>query len=130
MLIYKIIDGQFAHKDCYLEVVMDDMAFSAYTSPRIRQKSTKLEDIGDAMVRELEFSKITLRLREHGEDGEDGDGLIGKLVGNTMETLKNCLVSERLPLVRFGTNQNRTIRLYSKLKGIRKALSQLRSRSA
>lgn len=43
------------------------------------------------MVRELEFSEITLRLREHGDEGKDS--VLAKLSGSTLETLKMCLVS-------------------------------------
>jgi Ca2+-dependent lipid-binding protein len=48
---------------------------------------------GDAMVRELDFSKITLRLIEHvDKKGDDGDDhVIAKLTGSTLDTLKRCL---------------------------------------
>lgn len=50
--------------------------------------------VGDAFVRELEFSKVTIRLREHGKDLDDEcDDVLAKLTGNTLETLKRCLVS-------------------------------------
>lgn len=41
------------------------------------------------MVRELEFSEITLRLRQHGDDDESR--VLAKLSGSTLETLKICL---------------------------------------
>lgn len=90
LLIFNIIEGQFAHKDCYLEVVMDDMSIPAYTSSKIRSRHTKFEEIGDAVVRELDFSRMTLRLREHGKD-VDEEVQLASLAGNTMETLKRCL---------------------------------------
>jgi hypothetical protein len=45
------------------------------------------------MIRELDFSKITLRLIEHvNKDGDgDEDDVIAKLTGNTIDTLKRCL---------------------------------------
>lgn len=50
--------------------------------------------VGDAFVRELEFSKVTIRLREHGKDlDEERDDVLAKLTGNTLETLRQCLVS-------------------------------------
>jgi hypothetical protein len=47
------------------------------------------------MVRELDFSKITLRIIEHiDKKGEnDEDHVIAKLTGNTLDTLRRCLVS-------------------------------------
>jgi Ca2+-dependent lipid-binding protein len=51
--------------------------------------------VGDVMVRELDFSKITLRLIEHVNKDSDGDEdhVIAKLTGNTIETLRRCLYS-------------------------------------
>jgi hypothetical protein len=45
------------------------------------------------MIRELDFSKITLRLIEHvNKDGDgDEDHVIAKLTGNTIDTLRRCL---------------------------------------
>jgi hypothetical protein len=45
------------------------------------------------MVRELDFSKITLRIIEHiNKDGDgDEDHVIAKLTGNTVDTLRRCL---------------------------------------
>ncbi|KAG0635305.1 C2 domain-containing protein [Tuber brumale] len=91
LLVFKIIEGQLAHKGCYLEVLMDDMLYPAYSTARIKSKNTKFGEIGDAFVRELEFSEVTLRLREHGKDGEQEDEILGKLTGKTLETVKKCL---------------------------------------
>lgn len=46
------------------------------------------------MIRELDFSRITLRIMEHEDkDGEDhGDHVIAKLTGNTIDTLRKALV--------------------------------------
>ena len=45
------------------------------------------------MIRELDFSKITLRIIEHVDnDGEDHeDHVIAKLTGNTVDTLRRSL---------------------------------------
>ena len=52
------------------------------------------EIAGDAMVREMDFSKITLRIV--GEADQKGEGkenrIKAKLVGNTVDTLRRCLV--------------------------------------
>lgn len=51
--------------------------------------------VGDAFVRELDVSKITLRLVEKTDTkGEEGsDYSIAKLTGQTLPTLQQCLVS-------------------------------------
>lgn len=71
------------------------MAFPSYSSSTVRSRKTTLDEIGDCFVRELDFSKITLRLREKGESkgDEKKDHTIAKLTGNTLDTLKQCLVS-------------------------------------
>jgi len=47
------------------------------------------------MVRELEFSQITLRLVEKADKKGEGDqdNVIARLNGPTLNTLKRCLVS-------------------------------------
>ena len=54
---------------------------------------------GDAFVRELDVSKITLRLRaKEDKKGEaNSDATIAKLTGSTLDTLKRCLVSSAIP---------------------------------
>lgn len=55
--------------------------------------------VGDAFVRELEVSKITLRLVEKTDTKgeEDSDHSLAKLTGPTLPTLQQCLV--RIPLL-------------------------------
>lgn len=63
LLIFKIIDGQLAHTNTYLEVLMDDNLFPAYTSAKARTQQYSFNETGDAMVRELDLSRITSTLR-------------------------------------------------------------------
>ena len=111
LLIPKIIQGQLAHKDCSLEVVMDNMLYPVYSSAKIGSKhmmnfdgsvylplalcELELMDkqiVGDTFVRELKFSKVTLSLRQHGKDRDDEDDIFGRLIGSTLETVKQCPV--------------------------------------
>ena len=53
---------------------------------------------GDAFVRELEFSKVTLRLKQKEDrkgEGDNEDHTIAKLQGNTIDVLQRCLVGLR-----------------------------------
>ncbi|KAL8958004.1 MAG: hypothetical protein Q9183_005923 [Haloplaca sp. 2 TL-2023] len=100
LLIFKLIEGTLAHSDVRVEVVMDDMAFPSFASAKVKSRQTQFGETGDAFVRELDFSKITLRLREKTDrkgDGEKSDTTIAKLTGSTMETLMRCLVCRSLP---------------------------------
>ncbi|CAG8954387.1 hypothetical protein HYFRA_00006014 [Hymenoscyphus fraxineus] len=93
LIIFKILDVELSEKDVKVEVVMDDMAFASYSSSTIRSKNATLDDIGDCFVRELDFSKITLRIRD--KDSSKGENkkehTIAHLQGNTLDTLKQCL---------------------------------------
>ncbi len=54
------------------------------------------------MVREIEFSRMTLRLTEDADEkGDNKDNVIAKLTGNTIDTLRRCLVS--IPNSKKGT---------------------------
>ena len=94
LVVFKIKDVDLAHKDCYLEVLMDDMAYPSY-STRIKSKSIQLNETGDAMVRELDVSRITLRLTEKVDKKAEGseDHIFAKLTGQTIEVLRQGLVS-------------------------------------
>ena len=53
---------------------------------------------GDAFIRELEFSKVTLRLKQKEDKKGEGDNeehTIAKLQGNTIDVLQRCLVGPR-----------------------------------
>jgi Ca2+-dependent lipid-binding protein len=99
LIIFKLLDVEVPRPNVHVEVVVDDMAFPSYSSSEIRSRKTFLDDIGDCFVRELDFSKITLRIREKGESkgDEKKDHTLAKLTGNTLETLKQCLVSIQIP---------------------------------
>ncbi|KAF4637044.1 hypothetical protein G7Y89_g1044 [Cudoniella acicularis] len=95
LIIFKIIDVDLNYTNVHVEVIMDDMAFPSYTSSTIRKRTTTLDEIGDCFVRELDFSKITLRIRDKDSKGDEKkEHVIAKLTGNTLDTLKQCLTSE------------------------------------
>jgi hypothetical protein len=51
--------------------------------------------VGDGFVRELEFSRITLRLKEKAEKTHDEANVIASLTGDTMDVLKTSLNNPR-----------------------------------
>lgn len=72
---------------------MDDMLFPAYSSAKARSARYNYNETGDVMVRELDLSKLTLRLVSTiDQKGQGKDSPIkAKLTGNTLETLRRCL---------------------------------------
>lgn len=69
------------------------MKFASYTSSKTRSKHHVFNETGDAMVRELDLSRITLRLvsEVHESKGTEAHDIKAKIVGNTIETLRRCL---------------------------------------
>ncbi|KAL8951760.1 MAG: hypothetical protein Q9222_002281 [Ikaeria aurantiellina] len=94
LLIFKLIEGTLAHTDVRVEIVMDDMAFPSFSSAKVKSKHHTFGETGDAFVRELDFSKITLRLREKTDkkgEVEKSDNTLAKLTGSTSDTLLRCM---------------------------------------
>jgi len=87
VVIFKIIEGELAHKDCFLEVLFDDFAFPSYVSSKARSRHQRWDEVGDGFVRELEFSRITLRLKSKSDD----ENVIATLTGDTADVLKMAL---------------------------------------
>ena len=92
VLIFKIMEGDLARKDCYLEVLFDDYAFPSFVSSKARSRHQKWDEIGDGFVRELEFSRITMRLVEKTDTkSQDESNILATLGGDTADVLKMCL---------------------------------------
>ncbi|KAL3465175.1 C2 domain-containing protein [Aspergillus heterothallicus] len=90
-IVFKLHEVHLSRSNVHVEILMDDYMFPVWSSPKIRTKSAKVEDIGDAFVRELEFSKITLRIVEKLNAKEDDDHIVAKLTGDTYSTLQRIL---------------------------------------
>jgi Ca2+-dependent lipid-binding protein len=98
LIIFKLMDAELPRSHSRVEVFVDDMAFPSYVSSTAKSKSHKFDEIGDCFIRELDFSKLTIKLRSKGgdEQGEGGEKehTLARLTGNTLDTLKQCLVSD------------------------------------
>ena len=73
------------------------------------QRSLITSPAGDAIVRELDMSKITLRLvqKEDKKGGEQSaENVYAKLVGDTLQVLQKCLVSQRTPTIKREFRDN------------------------
>ncbi|KAL2874019.1 Tricalbin-2 [Colletotrichum sp. CLE4] len=95
LLIFKLMEAEMPEHNTHLEVWVDDMAFPSYTSSAAKHKKHAFDEIGDCFIRELDFSRLTLKVREKGDKVEgsdkDKDHTMAKLQGNTLDTLKQCL---------------------------------------
>ncbi|GAA5874962.1 hypothetical protein JCM1840_007163 [Sporobolomyces johnsonii] len=59
---FQIVSGQLAKKGARLEVLFDDGYWSAYSTEPSRSTHNTWDEIGEALVRELDFSQIIFRL--------------------------------------------------------------------
>lgn len=91
---------------------MDDMKFAAYTSAKTRSKNHTFNETGDAMVRELDLSRITLRLvSETDKKGTDDDDIKAKLTGPTLDTLKRCLYTPQVVSMKDEHGHQSTVKV-------------------
>ncbi|KAL7819079.1 tricalbin [Trichoderma gracile] len=88
VLIFRLLESEMPEKESHLEIFVDDMAYPSYTSTTVQTKSHKFDEIGDCVIRELDFSRLTIKARKKGDDADD---TLAYLSGNTLETLKQCL---------------------------------------
>ncbi|UKZ51373.1 hypothetical protein TrVGV298_005132 [Trichoderma virens] len=88
ILIFRLLESEMPERDSQLEIFVDDMAYPSYTSTIVPSRSHKFDEIGDCVIRELDFSRLTIKARKKGDDAED---TLAYLSGNTLETLKQCL---------------------------------------
>ncbi|KAF2092391.1 DNA-directed RNA polymerase II subunit J [Rhizodiscina lignyota] len=109
LIIFTLIDGEFSNQGCHLEVVMDDHLFPSYTSSKVKQRHASFNEIGDAMVRELDMSRITLRLvqRASKDDEKKDNNVIAKLTGQTLEILRRALYTPTQLVLRDGAGENK-----------------------
>ncbi|KAK7924200.1 C2 domain-containing protein [Apiospora marii] len=107
-LIFHFMEAEMPKSGSHVEVNVDDMLFPSYVSGSAKHKSHKFDEIGDCFIRELDFSRLTLKVREKKEkpgEERDEDHTIARLTGNTLDTLKQCLNNPTV--LKFKDDENR-----------------------
>lgn len=92
LIVFTMHDSTLAHSGAYIQVLMDDYKYPAWQSAKIKGRQHDFNETGDAMVRELDLSRITLRIVTDTDikDGKDDD-IKAKLSGPLIDTLKRSL---------------------------------------
>ncbi|KAK6843007.1 C2 domain-containing protein [Apiospora arundinis] len=106
-LIFHFMEAEMPKSGSHVEVYVDDMLFPSYVSGSAKHKSHKFDEIGDCFIRELDFSRLTLKVREKREkpgEERDEDHTIARLAGNTLDTLKQCLNNPTVLKFKDGEN--------------------------
>ncbi|KAJ5929788.1 hypothetical protein N7454_006738 [Penicillium verhagenii] len=105
-IVFRFHEGQLAHSNVQLEVLIDDYMFPAYTSPKIHSNTLKTSDLGEAFIRELEFSKLTLRLVSKDDSKENNEEhTVAKLTGDTLPTLQRILYTPTELILRSNSGE-------------------------
>ncbi|KAI0533871.1 C2 domain-containing protein [Xylaria digitata] len=118
-LIFNLIEGEMPKSGTHLEIFVDDMLYPSYASGTAKSQLFKFDEIGDCFIRELEFSRLSLKVcekREKPGEERDEDHTIARLTGNTLETLKQCLNNPTV--LRLKDEENRTATIKVSLKYI------------
>jgi Ca2+-dependent lipid-binding protein len=97
LVLVRLLEAELPSKNCQIEIYTDQATFPSYTSSAARSRHHTFEEIGDCFVRELDCSTLTIKMREKGDkvddDDKDKDHTLATLTGETLATLKQCLVS-------------------------------------
>lgn len=88
LLIFRMLEAELPENHNHLEIFVDDMAYASYVSSTASTRTAKFDEIGDCFIRELDFSRLTVKARKK---GDDKDQTLASLSGNTIDTLKQCL---------------------------------------
>ncbi|KAL2257856.1 hypothetical protein VTK26DRAFT_9080 [Humicola hyalothermophila] len=93
LVIFKLMEADLPKSQSRIEVFVDDMAFPSYVSSTAKSRTHTFDEIGDCFVRELEFSKLTIKVSERTDKPGEGrkEDTLARLTGNTLDTLKQCL---------------------------------------
>lgn len=105
------MEGSFSQTGGRLEVLIDDQLFPSYVSSRIKAREHHFGETGDAMVREIDMSRLTLRIVEKNEkDGKQNeDDVVAKLTGSSLQTLQQCLYKPTALTLKSDKGLNKVI---------------------
>lgn len=76
-----------------LEVLVDEGYWPAFATERWRSTHQPVDQVGEVFIRELDFSRITLRLNEN-DDGEKEE-IFAECKCDTRELLETSMVSSK-----------------------------------
>ena len=92
IIVFNILQGSLPHnkKNARLEVLFDDGYWPAYTTEKARSAHHTWDEVGESVVKELDWSKFLLKLRT----GDGDDDVFAEFAGNTKDVLEKALNSQ------------------------------------
>ncbi|KAI0842960.1 tricalbin [Hypoxylon sp. FL0890] len=113
-LIFKLMEAEMPKSGTHLEIYVDDMLYPSYISGTAKTKNFKFDEIGDCFIRELDFSRLTIKVREKREkpgEERDEEHTVARLTGNTLDTLKQCLNNPTVLRLKDEENRIATVKV-------------------
>lgn len=89
VLVFNILSGVVSKKNARLEVSFDDAYWPTYTTEKARAEHCTWDEVGEATIKELDWSRMWLKLRT----GDDDEDVFAEFQGNTKDVLERALVS-------------------------------------
>ncbi|KDE05686.1 hypothetical protein MVLG_03920 [Microbotryum lychnidis-dioicae p1A1 Lamole] len=89
VLAFQIISGQLSRKGARLEVLFDDGYWPAYSSEPARSTHAVWDEIGEAVIRELNFSNMILKL--NAAEKETREDIVASATIPVYQFLTSCL---------------------------------------
>lgn len=102
VIIFNVVSGQL-HKKARLEVLLDEGYWPAFSTARARSHNAMWEHIGEGVVKELDFSRVWLRLND--ADEGDKDDVIAEWKGDSKAFLEKTLVRHPPDILRMTTSE-------------------------
>lgn len=89
IIVFNVISGTLAKK-ARLEVLLDDGYWPCFTTIKARSTDARWEYVGEGFIKEIDFSRVWLRLNE-AEEGNKDD-IIAEWKGDAKPFLQSALV--------------------------------------
>ncbi|SNX87597.1 related to TCB3 - protein localized to membranes, bud-enriched [Melanopsichium pennsylvanicum] len=92
IIVFNILQGSLPQnkKNARLEVLFDDGYWPAYTTEKARTAHAAWDEVGESVVKELDWSKFLLKLRT----GDGDEDVFAEFAGNTKDVLEKALNSQ------------------------------------
>lgn len=90
VLVFQVISGRLARRGA-LEVMFDDGYWPAFTSGKARSNHPTWDQVGEGFIRELDFSRVWLRINAADENNKED--VVAEFKCETKDFLERCIVS-------------------------------------
>lgn len=88
VLVFQVISGQLARRGA-LEVMFDDGYWPAFTSGKARSNHPTWDQVGEGFIRELDFSRVWLRINAADENSKED--VVAEFKCDTKDFLERCI---------------------------------------